>query len=86
MSFDGVWYELGAQQIHLLCLPNPDRETKRPEHGGRDRHVALGVSSIEDLVSRLEAAGIPYTRSQSGRAAIFMRDLDDNAIEFVETT
>ncbi len=86
MSFDGVWYELGAQQIHLLCLPNPDRETKRPEHGGRDRHVALGVSSIEDLVSRLEAAGIPYTRSQSGRAAIFMRDPDDNAIEFVETT
>lgn len=86
MSFDGVWYELGAQQIRLLCLPNPDRETKRPEHGGRDRHVALGVSSIEDLVSRLEAAGIPYTRSQSGRAAIFMRDLDDNAIEFVETT
>lgn len=86
MSFDGVWYELGAQQIHLLCLPNPDRETKRPEHGGRDRHVALGVSSIEDLVSRLEAARIPYTRSQSGRAAIFMRDPDDNAIEFVETT
>ena len=24
MSFDGVWYEIGAQQIHLLALPNPD--------------------------------------------------------------
>lgn len=86
MSFDGVWYELGAQQIHLLCLPNPDKGVARPEHGGRDRHVALGVSSIDELAMKLEAAGIPYTRSQSGRAAIFMRDPDDNAIEFVETT
>ncbi len=84
MSFDGVWYELGEQQIHLLCLPNPDRETGRPEHGGRDRHVALGVSSIDELATKLEAAGIPYTRSQSGRTALFCRDGDFNALEFIE--
>lgn len=84
MSFDGVWYELGAQQIHLLCLPNPDKAAVRPEHGGRDRHVALGVSSINELARRLEDAGIAYTRSQSGRAALFCRDTDGNALEFVE--
>lgn len=84
MSFDGVWYELGLQQIHLLCLPNPEKGLARPEHGGRDRHVALGVDSVEELVARLDSVGIPYTRSRSGRAALFCRDPDDNALEFVE--
>lgn len=84
MSFDGVWYELGPQQIHLLCLTNPEKGLARPEHGGRDRHVALGVDSVAELARRLEAAGIPYTLSQSGRAALFCRDPDQNALEFVE--
>lgn len=84
MSFDGVWYELGPQQIHLLCLDNPEKGLMRPEHGGRDRHVALGVDSVAELARRLDAAGIPYTCSQSGRAALFCRDPDDNALEFVE--
>jgi uncharacterized membrane protein len=25
MSFDGVWYDIGAAQIHLIRLPNPTR-------------------------------------------------------------
>jgi catechol 2,3-dioxygenase-like lactoylglutathione lyase family enzyme len=86
MSFDGVWYDLGQQQIHLLCLPNPEKGLVRPEHGGRDRHVALGVDSIAELSRRLDAAGISYTRSQSGRAALFCRDPDQNALEFVEAS
>lgn len=84
MSFDGVWYDLGSQQIHLLCLPNPEKGLARPEHGGRDRHVALGVDSVAELASRLHSAGIPYRRSQSGRTALFCRDPDGNALEFVE--
>lgn len=85
MSFEGVWYDLGAQQIHLLCLPNPEKGLARPQHGGRDRHVALGVDSVEKLARRLDEAGMPYTRSRSGRAALFCRDPDMNALEFVET-
>lgn len=85
MSFEGVWYEFGRQQIHLLCLPGPEKGRSRPEHGGRDRHLALGVDSVEELAARLDAAGVPYTRSRSGRAALFCRDPDMNALEFVET-
>mgnify|MGYP001183637737 CR=1 FL=1 len=84
MSFDGVWYELGSRQIHLICLPNPEKGLIRPAHGGRDRHVAVGVDSVAELAERLDAIGIPYTLSQSGRAALFCRDPDDNALEFVE--
>lgn len=86
MSFEGVWYDIGACQIHLLCLPNPEQGLKRPEHGGRDRHLALAVDSLEALALQLDAAGIAYTRSRSGRVALFCRDPDRNALEFVEVT
>ncbi len=85
MSFDGIWYDVGPnQQIHLMRLPNPDAGMQRPEHGGRDRHTALAVTDVEVLRLRLEAAGIPYTRSMSGRPVIFCRDPDENAFEFIE--
>jgi catechol 2,3-dioxygenase-like lactoylglutathione lyase family enzyme len=86
MSFDGAWYDLGEAQIHLLCLPSPEAGLTRPEHGGRDRHVALAVRDLADLQAALEQAGVPSTLSRSGRAALFCRDPDGNAIEFVEVS
>jgi glyoxylase I family protein len=85
MSYDGVWYDIAInQQIHLLLLPNPEAGLQRPMHGGRDRHIALEVSDLAKLIARLEQAGIAYTLSQSGRRALFCRDPDGNALEFVE--
>jgi catechol 2,3-dioxygenase-like lactoylglutathione lyase family enzyme len=85
MSFDGVWYELASnQQIHLMLLPNPEAGLQRPAHGGRDRHIALAVMELSKLRARLEAAGIACTVSQSGRNAVFCRDPDQNALEFIE--
>lgn len=84
LGFPGVWYALDeGQQIHLMRLPDPEAGLTRPEHGGRDRHVALAVDDIDALAGRLEAAGISCTRSRSGRAALFCRDPDGNALEFV---
>lgn len=84
MDFDGVWYDLGAAQIHLIGQPNPDPVSGRPAHGGRDRHTALGVRDWEALRRRLDAAGLAYTLSRSGRRALFVRDPDGNALELVE--
>ncbi len=83
LGFPGAWLQLGPQQIHLLELPNPDPVDGRPEHGGRDRHLALVVDDLEALVQRVEAAGISCTRSRSGRAAAFCRDPDGNAVELI---
>ncbi|HCI13183.1 MAG: glyoxalase [Gallionellales bacterium GWA2_60_142] len=84
MGFDGMWYDVAArQQIHLMVLPNPEAGLVRPAHGGRDRHVALGVDDLEALRAKLDQAGIAYTMSKSGRAALFCRDPDGNALEFV---
>lgn len=84
MSFDGVWYDAGgSQQIHLMVLPDVEAGFERPQHGGRDRHVALRVENIAQLAARLDQAGIAYTLSQSGRGALFCRDPDQNALEFI---
>lgn len=84
MRFDGVWYALAAgQQLHLMVLPNVEAGLVRPAHGGRDRHLAFAVADLNGLVAKLQAAAIPYTLSQSGRRALFCRDPDDNALEFV---
>ena len=71
--------------LHLMVLPNPDPLSGRPEHGGRDRHVCIGVRSIEPVEQRLDLKGIKYTKSKSGRAAVFFRDPDMNVMEVFET-
>lgn len=83
MGFEGVWYEIGDQQIHLLALPSPEFGLPKPEHGGRDRHVALRVADLAAIKADLEQAGIPYTLSRSGRPALFCRDPDGNAFELI---
>ena len=85
MNFEGVWYDVtDNQQIHLMLLPDPEAGLQRPTHGGRDRHIALTVSDIKILIARLELAGVAYSLSQSGRSALFCRDPDQNALEFIE--
>ena len=87
LPYPGEWYELGGgQQLHLMGLPNPDAASVRPEHGGRDRHIALGVRDMTALKARLNAAGVTYSVSKSGRAALFCRDPDANTLEFVEVS
>lgn len=81
-GFEGVWYDIGANQIHLMVVPNPYEGVVRPEHGGRDNHVALSVADLGAVRQALEQAGIPYSMSKSGRAALFCRDPDGNALEF----
>lgn len=81
-GFEGVWYDIGENQVHLMVVPNPYENIQRPEHGGRDVHIAFSVDDVEPIRTALEAAGVPYTMSKSGRAAVFCRDPDGNAFEF----
>ena len=83
LGYPGAWLDIGERQLHLLELPNPDAVEGRPEHGGRDRHLALRVTDFEGLVRLLEGAGVVCTRSRSGRQALFCRDPDGNALEFM---
>jgi glyoxylase I family protein len=82
--YAGAWLDLGLQQLHLIELENPDPTTGRPEHGGKDRHVAFHVTNLDLIKNDLEQNGVKYTLSASGRRALFCRDLDGNALEFIE--
>ncbi len=84
LPFPGAWMAVGNQQIHILELDNPDPTTGRPAHGGRDRHIAFNIISLDQLKQNLETHQIPYTLSISGRKALFCRDPDGNALEFIE--
>jgi len=84
LPFPGAWLQIGEQQIHLLQLDNPDPTSGRPEHGGRDRHVAMLCNDVDRLREALENAGMAYSLSISGRRALFCRDRDGNALEFIE--
>ncbi|KAG2482585.1 hypothetical protein HYH03_018469 [Edaphochlamys debaryana] len=84
LPYRGAWLWIGPEMIHLMELPNPDPLTGRPQHGGRDRHFCIGVASVEPLVGKLEAAGVQFTKSMSGRPAVFFRDPDMNCLEVVE--
>ncbi|MEJ2307860.1 MAG: VOC family protein [Gammaproteobacteria bacterium] len=84
LGFPGAWLQLGDLQIHLLELPNPDPVEGRPQHGGRDRHVAFGVSGLDEIRALLEARDVAFTLSKSGRKALFCRDPDGNAVELIE--
>lgn len=86
MSFAGVWYDLGPdQQLHLMQLPSPETGLQRPLNGGRDRHLAFAVDDLSALMRKLEGSGVHYNLSKSGRRALFCRDPDDNALEFIES-
>lgn len=84
LGYPGAWLAVGGRQLHLLEVPNPDPVAGRPPHVGRDRHLAFTVDDLDACAARLERAGRAYTRSRSGRAALFCRDPDGNGIEIIE--
>ena len=85
LPFPGAWLAIGQQQLHLLELPNADPVDARPEHGGRDRHLALMVVKLSKVRASLDEAGVAYTMSKSGRPALFCRDPDGNTLEIIES-
>jgi glyoxylase I family protein len=86
LGYPGAWLQLGEQQFHLLQLPAPGGDGTGAAHVGRDRHIAVLVEDLGLLAERLQAARVEFTRSRSGRAALFCRDPDGNGIECIEAS
>ncbi|MFK5895136.1 MAG: VOC family protein [Pseudomonadota bacterium] len=84
LAFPGLWYQLGEQQLHLLQVDNPYTFVSIPEHGGRDRHLALNVDNLREIELILTKMQIAYSTSKSGRKALFCKDPDNNVLELIQ--
>ncbi|VAW64773.1 glyoxalase family protein [hydrothermal vent metagenome] len=85
LGFPGAWLSIGEQQIHLLEVVVNPGAVDRPVHGGRDRHLAMSVDDLSDVEQKLNAQEICFTRSRSGRQALFCRDPDGNGVELIQS-
>lgn len=86
LKFPGLWYQVGAVQIHLIQAPQVINRLQDSDRWGRNPHLALGVTNLEALAATLTKAGVPLQASASGRSAIFVQDPDGNLIELSQIT
>jgi glyoxylase I family protein len=84
LSFPGLWYQVGAIQLHLIVQPTVIPDLQDQERWGRNRHYAFAVDSVAAAKARLTEHGYTYQASQSGRPALFVKDPDGNMIELGE--
>ena len=81
LDFPGLWYQVGAFQIHLMTAEQVPADRVNGQKWGRNRHLAFAVTDLEQLRDRLQAAGYPIQSSASGRPALFTADPDGHIIE-----
>lgn len=85
LGFPGYWLDLKqGQTLHLMQVDNINADFIPAEHAGSDSHFALRVDSISEFAQILQQHSLDFTRSRSGRKALFARDLDNNAFELFE--
>jgi catechol 2,3-dioxygenase-like lactoylglutathione lyase family enzyme len=84
LKYPGVWYQVGAVQVHLIVDLAFTPVLQNPEKMGRNPHLALGVENLEIAQKQLAAYGYATQMSASGRAALFTQDPDGNVIELTE--
>lgn len=85
LGFSGLWYDFSnGSQLHLLQLKCQSSEKPLAQTAsGRQSHFALSTSRFEQIIERLESKKIPFSKSRSGRKAIFFYDPDGNVIELI---
>ena len=78
-DFNGVWYDLGECELHLMVVPDPLPTTEqRPR---RDFHVAFKIESYQAAKTHLDGLAIPYREGRRDIPQLFVRDPDGNLIE-----
>lgn len=85
LKYPGAWYQVGNFQIHLMVDPTATIELTNAAKWGRNPHVALSVTDLNQAIARLTQHNCPMQMSASGRAALFVKDPDGNIIELSQS-
>ncbi|MED4123275.1 VOC family protein [Halalkalibacterium halodurans] len=83
-DFDGAWFGVGEQQIHLIVYDQTEMLREQPTIDTKEAHFALRVQDYEETLSWLQKHNVAYREnrtSRSGFAQIFCLDPDGNQIE-----
>lgn len=85
LRFPGAWYQLGAEQIHLivqeLATSEPIQLLEQTQKWGRNPHIAFRVKNLDQVKEQLLHHNCPMQMSASRRSALFTQDPDGNIIE-----
>jgi catechol 2,3-dioxygenase-like lactoylglutathione lyase family enzyme len=78
-DMDLIWYQVGADELHLVGEENPN-------NGNSGRHFTIEVDDLEGLRRQLASAGvaIQVVTPIPGRLRFFVTDPFGNGIEFTE--
>jgi glyoxylase I family protein len=82
-DFDGAWFRVGEQQIHLIV----QRRTEMPREAGlrtRGDHLALRVGSYRSTLEHLRSLGVPFEGRPHNKTPwpqIYLADPDGHTIE-----
>ncbi len=83
-DFEGVWYDLGENELHLMVVP--DALPPAGQRPRRDFHVALLIDDYEAAKTQFTKLGIPFRTGRHGLPHLFVRDPDGNLIELQQKT
>lgn len=89
-TFDGAWFRVGADEVHLIARrhttqPDPPQDPGPGLASGLTTHMAFEVDDFGSTVARLQAQGVvaaagPLARGD-GISQIYLRDPDGYVVE-----
>lgn len=86
-SFDGHWFQIGGQQIHLILEHDQSGKAGNldPENNTRTHHFAFQVQDANDAYDKAVSRGIsivsPPKSRPDGATQTFVNDPDGHIIE-----
>jgi catechol 2,3-dioxygenase-like lactoylglutathione lyase family enzyme len=88
-SFDGLWFQAGQTQIHLILefAGSGPAGNLVPEHlrSSRTHHIAFAVDDAQAWTPRLKAMGVPLVSPPrlrpDGYLQVFVTDPDGHVVE-----
>ena len=94
-TFEGAWFAVGDDQLHLLSETDTTGSAGGPDPGasaavGLANHIALVVDDLDAVLARLDEHGVPLIGGPmprgDGWTQVFMRDPDGYVVELFQWT
>ena len=77
----GAWYDLGAQQLHLLEVP--DHASANDRLNPLANHVAFACDDYQETVAFFKDKGIAVFETDENMGQLWVLDPDGNVLEFI---